>query len=122
MRRGAELATRGPAAQTRVMTTPARAPGDELVVHQSVDREGSTFALSAAAKAAIREKFGDAVNVAPRIFIAHDTRAAFEALHGDLAKHIIALLTGVNVERLAELGPVRFLDPVTDLPPQVRAS
>lgn len=104
------------------MATPAPAPTNEIVVHQSVDREGSTFALSTAARTAIRGKFGDAVHVAPRIFIAHDTRAAFEALHGDFAKYIVALLTGVTVERLAELGPVRFLDPVTERPPQVRAS
>lgn len=86
---------------------------EPIVVYQSTDREGSTFSLSSDARRILRERFGDKIHFAPRIFIAHDTRDDFERLHGSLAKQLVALLTGLSDEYLAQVA-VEFRDPVTE--------
>jgi hypothetical protein len=90
--------------------------GEAIVVYQSADREGSTFALSTAAKRVLRARFGGALHLAPRVFVAHETRADFQRLHGSLAGQIIMLLTGLSEERVAEAGAIEFRDPVTEQP------
>lgn len=85
-----------------------------LVIYQSTNREGSTFSLSPETKRALRERFGDKVHVSPRIFIAHGTRDDLARLHGRLAKQLIALLTGLDDELLAQVGSFEFRNPVTD--------
>lgn len=58
--------------------------------------------------------FGPEVHGSPRVFVAHETKADFEQVHGHVATQIIQLLTGVTEKRLQRLGGVRFLDPVTE--------
>ncbi|MBL8946814.1 MAG: hypothetical protein JNK45_26830 [Myxococcales bacterium] len=90
--------------------------GDRVVIYQSGDRDGSTFELSSRARRMLEMRFAGAVHFAPRVFIAHETRADFERLHGSLARQIVMLLTGLTEERLAEVGSVEFRDPVTEKP------
>lgn len=82
-----------------------------IVVYQCTDREGSTFSLSPNARCILQERFGDRIHFAPRIFIAHGTRD-FDRLHGSLAKQLVALLTGLGEEHVAQVA-VEFQDPVT---------
>ncbi len=62
----------------------------------------------------LREALGSAVHAHPRVFIAHETRADYEAVHGGIVQQVIQLLTGVTEERLRPLGGVSFRDPVTE--------
>jgi hypothetical protein len=93
---------------------------ERIVIYQSTDREGSTFALSPETKRALQERFGDKLHASPRIFIAHGapgapgTRDDMERLHGRLAKQLLALLTGFDDELLARIGAFEFRNPVTD--------
>jgi CRP-like cAMP-binding protein len=91
----------------------AKVEDDTIVVHQSTDREGSTFSLSRDARRTLQERFGDKIHFTPRIFIAHETRDDLERLHGSLAKQLVALLTGLSDEHVAQVA-VEFRDPVTD--------
>jgi hypothetical protein len=94
-------------------TGQAKVEDEAIVVYQSTDREGSTFSLSPAARRALQKRFGDKLHVAPRIFIAHETRNDFERLHGSLVRQLVALLTGLGDEHVAQVA-VEFRDPVTD--------
>src|SRR4051812_49213346 len=89
---------------------------ETIVVFQSTDREGSTFSLSPNARRVLQQRFGDKIHFAPRIFIAHETRGDFERLHGSLAKQLVALLTGLSDEYVAQVA-VEFRDPVTNRSP-----
>ncbi len=87
---------------------------ERIVVFQSTDREGSTFSLSPDARRVLQQRFGDKIHFSPRIFIAHETRGDdFERLHGSLAKQLVALLTGLSDEQVAQVT-VEFRDPVTN--------
>jgi hypothetical protein len=90
-----------------------KAEGEKIVVYQSTDRSGATFALSPGSRNALQQHFGSAVQFAPRIFIAHDTRGDFERIHGGLAKQLLSLLTGLSAEAIADFS-VEFRDPVTE--------
>jgi hypothetical protein len=85
-----------------------------IVVYQSTDREGSTFALSPDARRMLEDRFGEKLHVSPRIFVAHEDQDDLERLHGSLAKHLVMLLTGLDDESLAQAGDIEFWDPVTD--------
>jgi hypothetical protein len=86
--------------------------GPRIVVHQSTDREGSTFSLSPAARRMLEARFGEKLRASPRIFIAH--RDTPEPLHGTLVKHLVVLLTGLDDQDLAQAGEIELRDPVTD--------
>ena len=43
-----------------------------IVVYQSTDRSGSTFALSPEAERMLQERYGAKFHGSPRIFIAHE--------------------------------------------------
>ena len=85
-----------------------------VIVYQSTNREGSTFALSPGARRMLQQRFGAKFHGSPRIFIAHDIRDDLERLHGRLAKQLVMLLTGLDEPSLAQIGDIEFRDPVTD--------
>ncbi len=93
---------------------PDRQGDQPIIVYQSADREGSTFALSTPSRRVLEHHFGQQLRVAPRVFIAHSTREDYERLHGAMWKQIVLLLTGLSEDRLKELGRVEFWDPVTE--------
>lgn len=92
----------------------ARQDDEKIVIYQSTHREGSTFALSPATRRALEARFGDKLQASPRIFIAHGTRNDLERIHGRLANQLVALLTGLDVDLLSQIGDLEFRDPVTD--------
>lgn len=87
---------------------------EPIVVYRSVNRDGQTFGLEPLSRQRVRDRFGDGVHLHPRVFIAHETAADYESVRGDLAALVIQLLTGVQADRLSELGGVSFRDPATD--------
>jgi hypothetical protein len=87
----------------------------KIVVYQSTNREGSTFALSPDAKRKLEDRFGEKFRAAPRIFVAHEVRDDdLDRLHGSLAKQLVMLLTGLDDESLSQAGAIEFRDPVTE--------
>lgn len=87
---------------------------EPLVVYRSVDGSGATYALGWRDRERLKERFGRAVHLPPRVFIAHETEADEESIREPLRRQIAQLLTGLSEERLAELGPIQFRDPVTE--------
>lgn len=92
----------------------APAAADPIVIYRSVNRDGETYALESRSAEMLRARFGPAVHVRPRVFIAHETRADYEHVQGSVVGQIVQLLTGLTEELLAPLGGVIFRDPVTD--------
>ena len=92
----------------------AVAPADPIVVYRSVDREGATFALKPSSRDRVKTRFGDAVRLRSRVFIAHEARAEDTETLGDLGPQVVRLLTGLSKERLeGDLDRVVFRDPET---------
>lgn len=88
-----------------------------IIVYQSTDRSGSTFALSPDTRQMLKERFGAKFHGSPRIFIAHEIHEIqndLERLHGKLAKQLVTLLTGLEAELLGQVGDIEFMDPVTE--------
>jgi biopolymer transport protein ExbD len=85
-----------------------------IVIYRSVNRDGETYALESRSLQRLRDALGAAVHAHPRVFIAHETKADYEAVHGAIVQQVIQLLTGVTEERLRPLGGVSFRDPVTE--------
>ncbi|HEX2872814.1 MAG TPA: hypothetical protein VHP33_16240 [Polyangiaceae bacterium] len=96
------------------MAAPALQAQSPIIIHRSVNRDGETFALGPGSLDRLRREFGQAVHPRPRVFIAHETKADYEHVHGDIAGQVIQILTGVADERLRGLGGVTFRDPVTE--------
>lgn len=92
----------------------ATAQQDPIVIYRSVDGDGETFSLQPGSLARLRAAFPGEVHGSPRVFIAHETKADFEHVHGRIAPQIIQLLTGLTEDRLQRLGGVIFWDPVTE--------
>lgn len=88
---------------------------DPIVIYRTVDRDGQTFAVEPLSLKRLRETFRDQVRIHPVVFIAHDTAANYEQLHGDVVNQVIQLLTGFSEAKLAEaFGGVSVRDSVTD--------
>lgn len=87
---------------------------EPLIIHRSVDRQGATYALERRSKDRLREMFGPALHLAPRLFIAHETEADFAEIRGQIQPQIAAILTGLAEDRLSEVAPILFVDPVTE--------
>lgn len=47
---------------------------------------------------------------APRVRVSADVRHDFEALHGDITRHLVDVTTGLDAEDVRRLGGVRFVD------------
>ncbi len=77
----------------------------EVDVEQSA--EGLRFTLRPETKRRLAAIHGGEW-AAPRLIISHDTREAFEITHGDVFKNFVPILTDLDLERVAELGGMRF--------------
>lgn len=93
---------------------PAQGAPGPIVIYRSVNRDGETYALEPRSLERLRKELGAAVHARPRVFIAHETKADYEHVHGAIAQQIIPLLTGLAEERLSGLGGVTFRDAVTE--------
>ena len=89
-------------------------PSTPIVIHRTVNRDGETYALEPRSLDNLRKDLGAAVHARPRIFIAHETRADYEHVHGAIVGQVVQLLTGLTEERLRPFGGVIFRDAVTD--------
>ena len=91
---------------------------EKIVIYQSSNREGSTFALSPDTKRFLRARFGNKLHISPRIFVAHQTVQSTDEdlgrIHGSFGKQLLALLTGLDDEALSQIGDLEFRNPVTD--------
>ena len=96
------------------MTPPAALAGPPIIVLRSINREGETYALEPRSLERLRRELGGRLRSHPRIFIAHETAADFEHVHGAIVPQIIQLLTGLSEDELNQLGGVSFQDPVTE--------
>jgi len=89
-----------------------------VVIYQSSNREGTTFALSPDTKRSLQARFGNQLHISPRIFVAHQTVHStdedLQRIHGALAKQLLALLTGLDDEALSAVGNFEFRNSVTD--------
>lgn len=95
-------------------TAAAIEPSEPIIIYRSVNRDGQTFAVEPLSLDRLRQSFGSQVHVRPVLFIAHETAADYNQLHGDVVAQVIQLLTGVSEAKLASLGGVSLRDPVTD--------
>ncbi len=87
---------------------------EPLVILRSTDSDGATYALSATAPRRVRDRFGDAVHLVPRVYVAHADASDYAEIHGSTRGLIAQLLTGLAPERLGECGEIRFLDAVSE--------
>lgn len=90
-----------------------------IVIYRTINRDGETFALDPLSADRLRTAYGNALRLSPRVFVAHATRADHEHVHGTIAPQVVAILTGVSMDRLASEGHrVVFRDATTerDLP------
>jgi len=73
-------------------------------------QDGFEFALDALSTQRLRALHG-AKWTSPRIHISDDVRTAFQALHGDIHDHLVAVMTGgIDSPYLTRLGGVEIVD------------
>lgn len=90
-----------------------------VVLYKSVNRAGATFSLSPETQHDLERRFGASLHPAPRVFVAHGTQEDYARRREEPWKVLVLLrlLTGLEEERLSELGKkVEIRDPVTDQP------
>jgi hypothetical protein len=91
---------------------------EKIVIYQSSNREGTTFALSPDTKRSLQARFGNQLHISPRIFVAHQAVHSgdedLRRIHGALAKQLLALLTGLDNDVVSLIGDFEFRNPVTD--------
>ena len=87
---------------------------ETVVVHRSVDRSGATYALDWRTRERLRARYGADLNLPPRVFIAQESGADYERIHGGVRNLVAQVLTGLSPEQLRDFGPIEFIDPVTE--------
>ncbi|MBK8253216.1 MAG: hypothetical protein IPK82_11190 [Polyangiaceae bacterium] len=80
---------------------------EPLEVDVEQTEEGLRFTLRREAKRRLAAIHGGGW-AAPRLSISHDTREAFELTHGDVFKNFVPILADLDLERVADLGGMRF--------------
>lgn len=79
---------------------------EPLVVEVAHDEEGWAFELEPQSAARVRGAGGHPA----RVSIRHDVASDFRQMHGPLYSHVAEWVTGLDAERLLELGGARFRD------------
>lgn len=86
---------------------------EALVVYRSVDGTGATYALERRTRERVRA-YAQSATLPPRVFIAQESGTDYERVHGSVRNLVVQMLTGLSKERLESIGPVEFVDPVTE--------
>jgi hypothetical protein len=87
-----------------------------LRIFQTVDHVGSVYELDDPTRDALASVLPH-VHFLPRhAAVRHDTKEAFELLHGDIRLHMAQALTGLDHLRLQQAGGVQFIDRATGAP------
>ena len=107
--------TRKPAWQVYEFTGVEPAPGplgplEVLVTRQS---EGYAYGLSPVTEKLISRRFPDARQVAYQLFVSTDTTGEFEDSQGAILDHVAFILTGLDENRIKELGGYRVCETAT---------
>jgi hypothetical protein len=92
---------------------PAWRTHEPLGVDVETTEEGLRFTLRLESKRRLAAIHGPEWR-APRVSISHDTREAFELADGDVFKNFVPILADLDVERVADLGGMRFYRAQTD--------
>ena len=92
---------------------PAWRTQEPLEVDVEPTDEGLRFTLRPEAKRRLAAIHGPGWS-APRVSISHDTREAFELAHGDVFRNFVPILAELEMERVADLGGMRFYRAHTD--------
>lgn len=94
---------------------PAKKPQPEpLKILRSQDQQGATYALDHGSAKYLRDEYGGAIHLVPRLFIAHETASDYNQIRDDLKAQIAQILTGLSTDALEDLAPIFFIDPVTE--------
>lgn len=83
---------------------PASAP---LVVRVDHRDDASVFELEKDSVERVRTMLGPSWT-APRVRVAGDVAADFAAYHGSILPHLVVVLTGMDGQRVREMGGIRF--------------
>lgn len=86
---------------------PAWRTEEPLEVDVEPTDHGLRFTLRPEAERRLAEIHGAGWR-APRVNISHDTREAFEFIHGDVFRNFVPILSDLDLERVAEIGGMRF--------------
>ena len=85
----------------------------EIIIYANKQLDGYTCGLDPRSKAAIKSQLPSEPAPVASVFISYDSKSSFEIIHGSVWEHIAELLTGLQVEKLQELGGVVFVDAKT---------
>lgn len=86
---------------------------EPIVVWVGRDRDGAHFRLHPWTRRYLEREFPGAQR-SPQVSISREHDADFVELSESVQASVVALLTGVSVDRLAAQGEVVFKNPVTD--------
>ena len=88
-----------------------------LVVTVNKQSSGYYFGLSPKVRKAISEQLPGALPLS-HIFIAYDVKNDFEEMYGHVEKHLLPVLTGVELDALSgKVTSIHFVDPNDDKKP-----
>lgn len=86
---------------------------EPIVVWVSRDRLGATFVLHPWTERYLEREF-PGLKRWPQVSIRRAATQDFEQLSESLQAHVVALLTGLDLQQLTALCEVRFMHPVTN--------
>ena len=86
--------------------------GEPIIILAGLQRDGTTYQLHPLSQERVRHAFPGR-SQAPSVFVGYETQADFETLHGSMWSQIAILLTGVELAKLQQLGPVLLRVPAT---------
>lgn len=86
---------------------------EPIVVWVSRDRDGAHFRLHPWTRRHLERTF-PGVPRSPQVSIDREHEEDFAELSETVQASVVALLTGMSIEQLAEQGEVRFTNPVND--------
>lgn len=85
----------------------------EIIIYANKQLDGYTCRLDPRSKAAIKSQLPLEPAPVASVFISFDNKSSFEIIHGSVWEHIAELLTGLQEEKLQELGGFVFADAKT---------
>ena len=85
----------------------------EIIIYANKQLDGYTCRLDPRSKLAIKSQLPLEPAPVASVFISFDSKSSFEIIHGSVWEHIVELLTGLQEEKLQELGGFVFVDAKT---------
>ena len=85
---------------------------EPLTIDVTISGEETRYALDSVSMQRVRDKCPSG-HPARSVIVQHDTKDAFERIHGEVIPHMILALTGLRLEDVIELRGVRVKDVAT---------